>query len=196
MKKKMLVMAGIVALVAVAGAEIINWTGAFPLSTVPASPNGAVSAGWHVQMYASDVALTGTWYNDITINTDGTIAAGSGVMQMSTVLGATLIPASMPTVTVPGPVSAGAPRYLYSVLFDGVDIASADNFKVLDKVAYAVPASSGLAGTPVASYVISLQSGGTPADTAWTAMIPEPATIGLMGIAGLGMFLARRKANR
>lgn len=29
-----------------------------------------------------------------------------------------------------------------------------------------------------------------------TQVIPEPATIGLMGIAGLGMFLARRKACR
>lgn len=27
-------------------------------------------------------------------------------------------------------------------------------------------------------------------------VIPEPATIGLMGVAGLGMFLARRKARR
>lgn len=27
-------------------------------------------------------------------------------------------------------------------------------------------------------------------------VVPEPATIGLMGIAGLGMFLARRKARR
>lgn len=29
-----------------------------------------------------------------------------------------------------------------------------------------------------------------------TTVIPEPATIGLMGIAGLGMFLARRKSRR
>ena len=29
-----------------------------------------------------------------------------------------------------------------------------------------------------------------------TEIIPEPATIGLMGLAGLGMFLARRKARR
>ncbi|WP_372808530.1 PEP-CTERM sorting domain-containing protein [Pontiella sp.] len=27
-------------------------------------------------------------------------------------------------------------------------------------------------------------------------VIPEPATLGLMGVAGLGMFLARRKARR
>jgi len=29
-----------------------------------------------------------------------------------------------------------------------------------------------------------------------TPVVPEPATIGLMGIAGLGMFLARRKSRR
>ena len=29
----------------------------------------------------------------------------------------------------------------------------------------------------------------------WLAVVPEPATIGLMGIAGLGMFLARRRSR-
>ncbi len=29
-----------------------------------------------------------------------------------------------------------------------------------------------------------------------TVVIPEPATLGLMGVAGLGLFLARRKARR
>lgn len=33
-------------------------------------------------------------------------------------------------------------------------------------------------------------------DAQGTTVIPEPATIGLMGIAGLGMFLARRKSRR
>lgn len=36
---------------------------------------------------------------------------------------------------------------------------------------------------------LDLNSGGT-------SVIPEPATFGLMGIAGLGMFLARKKARR
>ena len=27
-------------------------------------------------------------------------------------------------------------------------------------------------------------------------VVPEPATLGLMGVAGLGMFLARRKSRR
>lgn len=30
----------------------------------------------------------------------------------------------------------------------------------------------------------------------WQAVVPEPATFGLMGIAGLGLFLARRKTQR
>lgn len=30
----------------------------------------------------------------------------------------------------------------------------------------------------------------------WSQVVPEPATIGLMGVAGLGMFLARRKTRR
>jgi len=41
--------------------------------------------------------------------------------------------------------------------------------------------------------------GGAPAwidQNGTTVVIPEPATLGLMGIAGLGMFLARRKARR
>jgi hypothetical protein len=33
-------------------------------------------------------------------------------------------------------------------------------------------------------------------DANGTTVIPEPATIGLMGIAGLGMYLARRKTRR
>jgi len=39
---------------------------------------------------------------------------------------------------------------------------------------------------------------GAPAfvDSNGTQVVPEPATLGLMGIAGLGMFLARRKARR
>jgi hypothetical protein len=42
-----------------------------------------------------------------------------------------------------------------------------------------------LGGAPV-----SIDQAGT------TTIIPEPATIGLMGIAGLGMYLARRKTRR
>ena len=36
----------------------------------------------------------------------------------------------------------------------------------------------------------------TNIDSQGTQVIPEPATFGLMGIAGLGMFLARKKARR
>ncbi|MDZ8117920.1 PEP-CTERM sorting domain-containing protein [Pontiella agarivorans] len=39
-------------------------------------------------------------------------------------------------------------------------------------------------------------AGGAADGSVTVQVIPEPATIGLMGIAGLGMFLARRKARR
>ncbi len=54
--------------------------------------------------------------------------------------------------------------------------------------------------TPSTTYSSNGLLGGTIVDAAGTAgqfeVVPEPATIGLMGIAGLGMFLARRKARR
>jgi hypothetical protein len=48
-------------------------------------------------------------------------------------------------------------------------------------------------GDPPDSYLID---GGVAAIANTGQVIPEPATIGLMGIAGVGMFLARRKARR
>ncbi len=44
--------------------------------------------------------------------------------------------------------------------------------------------------------LIFFDGGGITGATANATVIPEPATIGLMGIAGLGMFLARRKVRR
>lgn len=49
------------------------------------------------------------------------------------------------------------------------------------------------AGTPAPALAQQVEITSLVADT---TVIPEPATIGLMGIAGLGMFLARRKARR
>ncbi len=43
---------------------------------------------------------------------------------------------------------------------------------------------------------VYFDGGGVTGAIANAIVIPEPATIGLMGIAGLGMFLARRKVRR
>ena len=51
---------------------------------------------------------------------------------------------------------------------------------------------SGPLGPPAESYDLGLGD----AVSVNQQVIPEPATIGLMGIAGLGMFLARKKARR
>ena len=59
----------------------------------------------------------------------------------------------------------------------------------------------------VGSEILDMAAAGSPAPadpqqmllgdiTANVQVIPEPATFGLMGIAGLGMFLARKKARR
>ena len=52
------------------------------------------------------------------------------------------------------------------------------------------------AGTPATIYQTEGQLGGNiTGGAADFQIIPEPATLGLMGVAGLGMFLARRKSR-
>jgi hypothetical protein len=49
---------------------------------------------------------------------------------------------------------------------------------------------------PSTIYSDSLNSSAAAIDAQNLQVVPEPATIGLMGVAGLGMFLARRKSRR
>lgn len=59
------------------------------------------------------------------------------------------------------------------------------------------PLTAYSASDPTTIYSDNLNDLGTVSiDSQGTTVVPEPATIGLMGIAGLGMFLARRKARR
>ncbi|MBN2164335.1 MAG: PEP-CTERM sorting domain-containing protein [Pontiellaceae bacterium] len=88
--------------------------------------------------------------------------------------------------------------YFYARIFDTADGAIGSSFLEL-----------GLQGSDLMEYVPGPPPDGTTIysssfnDTAWTAIdsqgttvIPEPATIGLVGVAGLGLFLARKKSNR
>ncbi|VGO21231.1 hypothetical protein SCARR_03303 [Pontiella sulfatireligans] len=78
---------------------------------------------------------------------------------------------------------------LYTVLFNNADKLLASQYLVVD----AATVGSGAVqapGTPV-GYTL-----GAPVGTWQTVVaIPEPATLGLMGIAGLGMYLARKKVR-
>ncbi len=50
--------------------------------------------------------------------------------------------------------------------------------------------------TPETIFYDNAGAGGSADGSVQVQVIPEPGTLGLMGIAGLGMFLARKKARR
>lgn len=98
---------------------------------------------------------------------------------------------------VGGDITAG---YFYARIFDSVDGAAGSSF--LEMGIEGTGVAGGLttfaSQDPTTGYSDSLNDLGAwvSLDAQGTTVIPEPATIGLMGIAGLGMFLARRKARR
>jgi len=84
--------------------------------------------------------------------------------------------------------------YVYSIIADAASIADISVGDYIGISAVAGPlnelqADSALPPNPHQEF----KTGGTVAVN--VQVIPEPATVGLMGIAGLGLFLARRKAR-
>lgn len=73
---------------------------------------------------------------------------------------------------------------VYTVIFKGGSIAASSQAVVVDPLTTALPASD------PGDYVLGSVGG------SYVPVIPEPATFGLMGVAGLGLFLARRKSRR
>jgi len=88
-------------------------------------------------------------------------------------------------------ISAG---YFYTRIFQG-NAAGGEYF--LDLAQYDPTLATYSATDPLTTYKTPVLDAVYNVDANGTMVaIPEPATIGLMGIAGLGMFLARRKARR
>ena len=91
-----------------------------------------------------------------------------------------------------------ADRYAYAFIFDGVftdisEVTKGTKFGLIDvSAAYKI---NNLGATPAPSDIQEFDAGLVKM-TGTVVAIPEPATLGLMGIAGLGMFLARKKARR
>lgn len=91
-----------------------------------------------------------------------------------------------------------AGQYAYALIFDGVftdiaDVTAGTQFGTIAlDAAYLI---NNLGPTPAPGDLQNFDAG-TVQMTNMTIAIPEPATLGLMGIAGLGMFLARKKARR
>ena len=76
-------------------------------------------------------------------------------------------------------------------IYNAADVASASHY--MDSAIFNLQAVS----LPVGATALNVDQSAELSFAAqpWVA-IPEPATLGLMGIAGLGMFLARKKARR
>jgi|GEM_PF-6950481 len=88
-------------------------------------------------------------------------------------------------------ITSGA---FYGRIFDSADGAVGSYFLEMGLQGPGLNTFSAL--DPSTSYTGNLNDIGMAAiDAQGTQVIPEPATLGLMGIAGLGMFLARKKTR-
>jgi hypothetical protein len=189
--KKLLALMLVAGLAATAKAELVNWEvgGGLQVEGV------AAEAGWTVRMYQAIDAREANWQNvGLKLNLDGSVAAGSSLGTANdTFLGhftETAIQPGFGTVIIAKPALTVSAGNVYSVLFD---IANT-RYAVIDNLV-SVPVGTGNpGGTPAKTYTI----GTFPiVDTVgnWV-VIPEPGTVGMMGLAGIGMFLARKKTRK
>ncbi len=82
---------------------------------------------------------------------------------------------------------------IYGRIFNSGSIAVGDNYYIGHVLTAANLNPAGDPPPAADNYDLGLAADGV---AAMGTVIPEPATIGLMGIAGLGMFLARKKSRR
>ena len=183
---KIKIIAAVVAVAAVSQAGLVNWTQSAswgePTTQFGGDVTKAIENGWAVGLY--DSGVTG----GLDINT-GNVSEGLLIQNTTKVV---LTPAFAKFLGFNATFDYAAPDFadVFTVVFDNADISSADNYMVVDTAAF----NTADAAPPAVAINYNVDSPITTGAT-WAA-IPEPATIGLMGIAGLGMFLARKKARR
>ncbi|MDF7800963.1 PEP-CTERM sorting domain-containing protein [Pontiellaceae bacterium B1224] len=192
--KKLVTLIAVSAFAISASADLTGWKWAGGASLT--DQNGAAIANAGATVFT-------------TPNMDLALAAAGGQIQLSAIQAVTLSFVS-PSATPPFGPSAGT---------WGTSVNNAYDGSIVGQDAYALIVNraglTSLAEVVVGDYVgfsalggqfVDLQPGTDPALVAQsfnggdvqtaTEVIPEPATLGLMGIAGLGMFLARKKARR
>jgi hypothetical protein len=86
--------------------------------------------------------------------------------------------------------------YYYARIFERGTVVPGDYFLEMGIQGPALTAYDPLVPTSTYSLNMGLDVAEVWINSQGTTVVPEPATIGLMGIAGLGLVLARRKARR
>ena len=171
MKVKLIVAA--VAIAAVSHAGLVNWgtTGTWSTDTFDGV---TILDGWNVGLY------TGTLGDINTADLEaGLVGSSSMKIQPSPLPG--VIPDEFKVIIQELNLADSIP--LFTVVFDNADKALAGNYLVVDAATF----DSGTAQPPATAISYNVTD---PVGT-WQA-IPEPATLGLMGMAGLGLFLDRK----
>ncbi len=197
MKKTMAVLA-VVAVSGMAHASLINWGGNFKQGAgggVYEYTDGDGDTGGQFTSAFTAYLINSSTFNPL-------IQDGMSLVDLSAVTGSAL--ASSPifikdagigqqtAITLTPSVSVPDGTDVYTVLVN----ADSSWAMIVD----VTPANVG-AFDPAVGYVPTLGVDTSESLIAmgtqdWVQVVPEPATIGLMGVAGLGMFLARKKARR
>jgi len=201
--KKVVAISAVLAVAAVANAGYIKWSG----NSFGGDPVGSVAQkDWVVELY-QDVGFNNQagWQNTTTpgsglslINNAGVIqinVAGAGLGTSDDAMLGLFTKIQSPVAAIKSLVASGLTVpdsiQLYSVIYNNVVKADATEFLVLDINTF----NSGSVVAPGVPLNYNAFTTGNPIVGQWTTIIPEPATFGMMAIAGLGMFLARKKTR-
>lgn len=204
MKKVMSICAAVVAVAGVASADLsVDWFN----TSVAVTDDGATS-------FINDNLVQLIWSaSSDSLAAGGYAVAGGSALAGEYILNSTTDHAANPPVGFWGPLAA---------VYGGADVGGADinTGYFFTRVFETATADAGTAFydtarvdasawvydnlVPGSTYSQEFLENNTPyaaggsldVNANGTTVIPEPATIGLMGIAGLGMFLARRKSRR
>ena len=177
--KKLMLLGAIAMFGLASNAATVNWSA----NAIQSSPDVAVTAGWLVQVYTSDVTFS---YDAAK---SGTITAWA---DSSTVAAGTTYRAAG---SVENGLANGTSGTFYAVIFDASSVAGAKNYIVSDNLSVSATA----AGNPVPlsfGAMTATNSNNKFLNSSWTATaaVPEP-TSGLLMLLGMaGLALKRKRA--